>query len=151
MIAGVARGFLEAIRSGDSAAANSHLTPLAQQVMRQQDMGFDLLADSTATYRVEQVNLIEADEAGVDSVWTELGPDGKPQQEQWTLGLQRIEGQWRVRGIIADMGPNQQPVLMDFENPGQAVAPANTAGIAPPNSAVPQQAARPQAQDPFRQ
>jgi len=156
-IAQVASEFLEAIRTGNSTAANAQLTPIAQQIMRQEDMGFDLLANSTATYRVHQVNLIEADEAGVESVWTELGADGKPQQEQWTLGLQRIEGQWRIRGIIADMGPGQQPVLMDFENPGQVAAPANTAGAPPTNNpptannSVPQQATRPRAQDPFRQ
>jgi len=150
-IAEIARDFLEAIRTGNSAAASSRLTPLAQQVMRQEDMGFDLLANSTATFRIEKVNLIEVDEAGVDSVWTELGADGQPQQEQWTLGLQRIEGQWRIRGIIADMGPNQNPVLMDFENPGQVVAPANTAGTTSPNNTAPQQASRPVVQDPFRQ
>lgn len=151
----VAREFLEAIRVGDSTAASSRLTPIAQQVMRQEDMGFDLLANSTATYRVEEVDLITVDEAGVDTVWTELGTDGKPQQEQWTLGLQRVAGQWRIRGIIADMGSNQQPVLMDFENPSQAVAPGNpavnTAGISTPSDTVPQQATRPTAQDPFRQ
>jgi hypothetical protein len=150
-IAQVAGEFLEAIRTGNSAGASSRLTPLAQQVMRQEDMDFDLLANSTATFQVKKVNLIETDEAGVDSVWTELGADGKPQQEQWTLGLQRIEGVWRVRGIIADMGPNQQPVLMDFENPGQAVVPANTAGTTPAHNGVPQQALRPGTQDPFRQ
>jgi hypothetical protein len=151
----VAREFLEAIRVGDSAAASSCLTPIAQQVMRQEDMGFDLLANSTATYRVEEVDHITVDEAGVDTVWTELGTDGAPQQEQWTLGLQRVAGQWRIRGIIADMGSDQQPVLMDFENPGQAAAPGNpavnTAGTSAPGNSVPQQATRPTAQDPFRQ
>ncbi len=151
-IAQVVHGFLEAIRTGDSAAASARLTPAAQQVMRQEDMGFDLLANSTATFRVDEVNLLEANEAGVDSVWTELGEDGKPQQEQWTLGLQRIDGQWRIRGIIADMGANQPPILMDFENPGQAAEPVSTAGVAPAQrKTVPQQATRPVAQDPFRQ
>lgn len=157
----VASDFLEAIRVGDSVAASSRLTPLAQQVMQQQDMGFDLLENSTATFQVQTVDVIDANEAGVDSVWTELDADGTPMREQWTLGLQRIQGQWRVRGIIADMGANQQPMLMDFENPGQMAAPGNTAstttptatpaGTLSPNSAVPQQATRPVAQDPFRQ
>ncbi len=155
-ISQVAEVFLNAIRSGNSAVATSQLTPLAQQRMREADMDFELLANPAAKYQIGRVEKLEADEAIVETVWTEPDADGQSQQEQWTLALQSIEGQWRILGIVAETGPNQPPVVMDFEDPGQPVtapvtAPANTAGTSPPTNTVPQQATRPTAQDPFRQ
>lgn len=156
-ISQVAEVFLDAIRSGNSVVAASQLTPLAQQRMREADMDFELLANPAAKYQIGRVEKLEADEAIVETVWTEPDADGQTQQEQWTLALQSIEGQWRILGIVAETGPNQPPVVMDFEDPGQPVtapantAPANTAGTTPPTNTVPQQATRPTAQDPFRQ
>jgi len=151
-ISQVAKIFLEAVRSGNSTVAASQLTPLAQQRMREADMDFEILANDAATYQIGQVEKLEADEAIVETVWTEPDAEGQAQQEQWTLALQNIEGQWRILGIVAETGPNQPPVVMDFENPGQPVVPpANTAGTTPSPNTVPQQATRPTAQDPFRQ
>ncbi len=154
-ISQVAQTFLEAVRSGNSTVAASQLTPLAQQRMRQADMDFKLLANDTANYQIGRVEKIEANEAIVETVWSEPNANGQPQQEQWTLALQNFEGQWRILGIVAETGPNQPPVIMDFENPGQPAAPANTAGTRSPsnrpNGTPPQQAARTTAEDPFRQ
>jgi len=149
-IAQVAKVFLEAVRSGNSAVAAAQLTPLAQQRMREADMDFELLANAAAKYEIGRIEKLEPGEAIVESVWTEPGANGQTQQEQWTLALQSIEGQWRILGIVAETGPNQPSVVMDFENPDQPVAtPANTARTAQPASTVPQQATRPSAQDPF--
>ncbi len=152
-ISQVAEVFLEAIRSGNSVVAASQLTSLAQQRMRQADMDFELLANDQASYQIGRVEKLADDEAIVETVWNEPDADGQIQQEQWTLALQGSAGQWRILGIVADTGPNQPPVVMDFENPGQPeVPPANTAGGKPASSAAPQQATRPAAaQDPFRQ
>ena len=152
-ISQVAQVFLEAVRTGNSSVAASQLTPLAQQRMREAKMDFELLANDAASYQIGQVERLEADEAIVETVWTEPTADGQTQQEQWTLALQNFEGQWRILGIVAETGANQPPVVMDFENPGQpATAPANTAGTATSGKETsPRQATRPVAQDPFRQ
>ena len=150
-ISAVAKVFLEAIRSGNSANAAAQLTPLAQQRMRAADMDFELLASNSASYRVGRVEMLEANEAIVESVWIEPDAEGKPQQENWTLALQQANGKWGILGIVAETGINQPPVVMDFENPGQMAAPAETATAAAPKNTVPQQATRPAAQDPFRQ
>jgi len=152
----VAEIFLDAVRSGNSAVAAAQLTPLAQQRMREADMDFELLANEAAQYQIGLIEKLETDEAIVESVWTEPDADGQTQQERWTLALQSVQGQWRILGIVAETGPNQPPVIMDFENPDQAIAPANTASTAPPSTVtsdnkVLQQATRPPAQDPFRQ
>lgn len=150
-IAEVARVFLDAVRSGDSAVAASQLTSLAQQRMRAADMDFQLLANEQASFQIGRVEKLEAAEAIVETIWSEPNGEGTTQQEQWTLALQFAEGQWRILGIVAETGPNQPPVVMDFENPGNPVAPPNTAGTAAAGQPAPQQAVRPSAQDPFRQ
>ncbi len=148
----VAQIFLEAVRNGNSAVAAAQLTPLAQQRMREADMDFELLANDAANYQIGRVEKLEADEAIVETVWTEPNAAGQTQQEQWTLALQKsTQGEWRILGIVAEAGANQSPVVMDFENPGQPAAPANTAGSPSPTNTVPQQATLPTAQDPFRQ
>jgi|GEM_PF-1400002 len=147
----VARTFLEAVRTGNSADATAQLTPLAQQRMRAADMDFELLASPTASYQVGRVERLEAGEAIVESLWIEPDANGQSQQENWTLALQRNdqEGSWNILGIVAEMGAGQPPVVMDFEKPGQIASPTNTASA--PQRSVPQQATRPVAQDPFRQ
>ncbi len=155
-ISQVAQAFLEAIRTGNSGVAASQLTPLAQQRMREADMDFELLSNDAASYQIGRVEQLQEGEAIVETVWTEPAADGQTQQEQWTLALQNFQGQWRILGIVAETGPNQPPVVMDFENPGQPVtapvtAPANTARTEAPGNRATQQATRPSAQDPFRQ
>lgn len=149
-ISQVAGNFLTALRTGNSNTANAQLTPLAQQRMREADMDFGLLANEAASFQLGKVALLDVDQAGIDVVWMEPDSAGKLQKEQWTIALQKIENSWRVLGILAETDPSQPPMVMDFENPGQAASPANTAATPQPAN-VPQQATRPTAQDPFRQ
>jgi hypothetical protein len=144
-----AEEFLTAIRAGDSAAANARLTPLAQQRMREADMDFSLLESQTSRFELGQVERFEESEASVETVWIEADEQGQLQRENWTLALERVENSWRILGILAETGPDQPPMVMDFENPGQAATASSTASTSP--SAVPQQATRPTEQDPFRQ
>lgn len=151
----VASEFLEALRTGNSDAAAAKLTAVAQQRMREAEMDFSLLANSAATYQIGNVELFEANEASVETIWTEPDAAGNSIREQWTIALQRYGQEWRILGIIADSGAGQQPLVMDFENPEQpGTAQATAATTNPPASGgvqVPQQATLPTAQDPFRQ
>ncbi len=147
----VVHQFLGAIRTGDIPTASALLTPLALQRIRESDMTFAPPASETASFSVGQVEMIEEDKAIVESIWTERDSDGQSYNEHTTWALRLGEGQWRISGMAAEIGPNQPPVVMDFENPGQLVAPPNTAGTQTPSNSVPQQATRPVAEDPFRQ
>jgi len=150
-IAQVVHEFLEAVRTGNTPVASSRLTPLALQRIRENDMTFAPPASDTASFSVGKIEMIEADKAIVESVWSERDADGQSYSEKMTWALRLGAGQWRISGMAAEIGPNQPPVVMDFENPGQLVAPPNTAGTQAPTNSVPQQATRPVAQDPFRQ
>ncbi len=141
--------FLEAIRTGDVEVASASLTPLALRRIKENDMDFAPPASETAQYRVGQVEMFEQDKAFVDSVWIEKDADGKLYEEAMTWGLKRIKGQWRISGMAAHMGPNQPPVIVDFENPEQLLG-AQDPAPALPGDSTPRQANQP-AQDPFNQ
>ena len=120
--------FLEAVRVGNTQLASSKLTPLALQRMKEEETEFAPPASETTRFRVGEIEMFEADKAFVDSVLIEQGTDGKPYEENMTWGLRLTDAGWRISGMAADMGPNEPPVLLNFENPGQfldAVAPVS--------------------------
>lgn len=147
--ADVVAEFLEAVRSGHSEAASDKLTPLALQRIKENDMDFAPPASETAQFRVGKVEMFAEDKAFVDSVWIERDGDGKPYEENMTWGLKLTGAGWRISGMAAHMGPNQPPILVDFENPGQLPG-AQNAPSANQQNEVPRQAMQP-AQNPFHQ
>ncbi len=147
-ISQVVQDFLEAVRSGSTETASGLLTPLALQRTREMDLNFSPPGSSTAKFSVGEVELIDAKRAIVRSVWTDLDADGKPGSEQITWALKQSDGAWRISGMAAEVGENQPPVVMDFENPGEQAGSSQTASA--PNKEAPRQA-NSQAKDPFQQ
>jgi len=147
--ADVVSEFLEAVRLGNSESASEKLTPLALQRIQENDMDFAPPASETATFRVGKVEMFEQDKAFVESVWIERDADGKTYDETMTWGLRFTDLGWRISGMAAHMGPDQPPVIVDFENPGQLVDPRSTPSPSQQDG-VPRQAAQP-SQDPFNQ
>jgi hypothetical protein len=144
--------FLDAIRTGDTQGSSSRLTPLALQRINENDMIFAPPASEHARFQIGQVQMFAADKAFVDTVWTDKDSDGVPTDEHMTWALKLADGQWRISGMAAQVGPGQPPVLMDFENPGQLLNPSRqNAAAGQPQGAdgTPRQASQP-AQDPFR-
>jgi hypothetical protein len=147
-VARVVYDFLEAVRIGDTDTASSQLTPLALQRTNELDLNFSPPGSATARFQVGAVEMVDAEKAVVECVWTDDDADGKPRDEKITWALKLNAGQWRISGMAADMGPDQLPVVMDFENPGQLASRYNSAQTAP-QAETPLQAAQP-SQDPFR-
>ena len=146
--------FLDAIRTGDTQTSSARLTPLALERIKESDMIFAPPASENARFQVGHVEMFEADKAFVESVWTDLDADGVPTDEKMTWALKLTNGQWRISGMAAQMGPNQPPVLIDFENPGQLIgggAPEQKVDTPPQQtgSPSPRHASQPR-QDPFR-
>jgi hypothetical protein len=146
-VARVVYEFLDAVRVGDTETSSSRLTPLALQRTNELDLNFSPPGSPTARFQVRAVEMIDAEKAVVECVWTDEDADGKSRDEKITWALKLNAGQWRISGMAADMGPDQPPVVMDFENPGQ-LASRFSAGQAP-KAETPLQAAQP-TQDPFR-
>lgn len=117
-IARVVYDFLDAVRQGNTAVASGMLTPLALQRTSEMDFVFAPPGSPTARFEVGAAEIIEKDnKAVVDSVWTDLDADGKPQSEPTLWALRFTAGQWRISGMAAEMGPNQPLMVIDFENP----------------------------------
>ena len=146
-VARVVYEFLEAVRVGDTESSSARLTPLALQRTNELDLNFSPPGSPTARFQVNAVEMIDAEKAVVECVWTDEDADGKPRDEKITWALKLNAGQWRISGMAADMGPDQPPVVMDFENPGQLASRFNAGQV--PQTETPLQAAQP-SQDPFR-
>jgi hypothetical protein len=147
-VARVVYEFLEAVRIGDTDAASSRLTPLALERTNELDLNISPPGSPTARFQVGVVEMVDAEKAVVECVWTDDDADGNPRDEKITWALKLNAGQWRISGMAADMGPDQLPVVMDFENPGQ-LASRYSSGQSAPQVETPLQAAQP-SQDPFR-
>lgn len=147
--------FLDAIRVGDTESSSSRLTPLALQRITENDMIFAPPASEQARFQVGNVQMYSADKAFVEAVWTDVDADGVPTDEHMTWALKLADGQWRISGMAAQVGPGRPPVLMDFENPGQLMNPQRQSAAAGQQSqqqgavSEPRQASQP-TQDPFR-
>jgi hypothetical protein len=138
-IAKVVYEFLDAVRQGNTAGASGLLTPLALQRTNEMDFVFAPPGSPTARFEIGAAELVEKDKAVVDSVWTDLDADGKPQSEPTLWALRLVDGQWRISGMAAEMGPNQPLMVIDFENPETMAPqkPTDPATIAGPNTNQP--------------
>ncbi|MEQ8838126.1 MAG: hypothetical protein RID07_15070 [Lacipirellulaceae bacterium] len=136
--------FLDALRKGKTDAANSHLTPVALELLQQSDSCIVMPASETAQFRVGKVEKHDSERATVDAVWSDLDVDGNRVDEVMLWALRLVEGRWRVSGMVAD--PNgENPVICDFENPAEYGQPTQTG--APDIS----RQAKQEAADPFQQ
>ena len=153
-IRSVVHQFLDAVRQGNTAVASARLTPLALKRTSELDLNFSPPGSATARFTVGKLEMVEKDKAVVESVWTDLDADGKPNQESIVWALRLTEGQWRISGMAAELASDQPPVIIDFENPETMVEsrPASTAPAGAP--AVNPSASQPAdkvAADPFQQ
>jgi hypothetical protein len=159
--------FFDAVRQGNTAQAQQQLTPVALQRITELDMSIAPPGSATASFKVNGITQEMGDHALVSVTWTDLDPDGKPQDEPILIEVRNGDGQWRICGMAQDRGPGLAPMVLDFETmapskrrtaattpAGAAVAPvtAATAGaVAPAGAAAPSQPVGPVAQDPFLQ
>ncbi len=144
--------FLDAIRTGNTEVSSSLLTPLALERITENEMSFAPPASEMARFKVGKVEMVEADKAAVDSVWIDVDADGVPTNEPMTWALKLTDGQWRVSGLIAYVGADQPPIVVDFENPDQLFgAPQQKTDTQPQQEGYPSpRQARGPTRDPFR-
>ena len=115
----VVQKFLNAVRLGNTEVASKLLTPLALKRTNELDLNISPPGSSTAKFSVGELEMIDAQRAIVLSTWTDLDADGKPSTEQITWALKQSDGIWRISGMAAEVGGNQPPVVVDFENPAE--------------------------------
>lgn len=109
--------FLEAIRVGDHKKAESMMTDLAREKTAKADLMVAPPGSPTAKFEIAGVQVVENQVAHVGSIWTDVGEDGKPQQNEFVWALRLEPAGWRVAGVAVELFPNQPPLLLDFEDP----------------------------------
>lgn len=111
------QSFLEAVRLGNDAVAGGMLTKLAQQKTQEMEMVVAPPGSDTATFELGRVEQVGADGAQVDSAWTDLDQDGNKRTDHITWILRLENEQWRIAGMATKIFQDQEPVVLNFENP----------------------------------
>jgi hypothetical protein len=111
--------FADSIRRGDREATIKLITPLARQEIQRQNMAIDPPGSPEASYRIGEVRYLDDDRdaAYVESLWIEPSENGQPPIETEVVWAVQLEAEgWRISGLAIDMGKDQPPTLIDFEN-----------------------------------
>ena len=111
------RDFLEAVRTGSDEKATALLTPLARQKTSESSRAVAPPASDTAKYSVGEVEMIGPDAAHVASQWVDLDEQGKPVTEVLLWIVHKCDEGWRIAGMAAKPFPDQDPLVLNFEDP----------------------------------
>jgi len=111
------RDFLESVRAGNDEKAASMLTPLARQKTAETSRAVAPPASDTAKYAVGEVEMIGPDAAHVASEWTDLDEQGQPVTEVILWIVHKCDEGWRIAGMAAKPFPDQDPLVLNFEDP----------------------------------
>ena len=113
--------FLEAVRTGADKVAEAKLTELAREKTRKMDLMVAPPGSPTAKFEVGAVEVAGENQlAYVESRWTDVGADGKPEDTEFVWALRMDQGQWRIGGVATQPYPDEPEMgflQLDFENP----------------------------------
>jgi len=116
----VVTNFLEAVRVGNDKLAESLLTQLAREKTREKDLMVAPPGSASAKFEVGAVEVVNENQlAYVESRWTDIGADGKPEVNEFVWALRLDAGQWRIGGVATQPYPNMGFLQLDFENPDE--------------------------------
>lgn len=111
--------FSDSIRRGDKETTIKLITLAAREEIQRRGVVIDPPGSPDASYKIGEVKFLDNDRetAYVESVWIEPGVAGQPNQQTEVVWQVHKEPEgWRISGLAIDMGPDQQPTLVDFED-----------------------------------
>lgn len=120
----VLKRFLEAIQTGDDRIATALLTEKARSETRRNDLILEPKGSATARFRVGKAEVVtlQGDGAHVESVWTDLNHQGRAIDYRFTWIMRRERSGWRVAGMATEQPGGREPLVLNFENPGEMLA-----------------------------
>jgi hypothetical protein len=152
----VARRFLDAVVQGDTNAANTLLTPLAVQRLKESGKPFQLPGLNNYQFRIGQVRMPSPNQAFVQCMGVDrTAPQPAPEEEFCWL-MSNTEAGWKIAGVSFSAGQQNTLMIFSFEDPdkgpipvqqlvnhakGQTAAAQQPAGTAPQQTAAQQQPA----------
>lgn len=113
----VVTAFLDAIRAGSDDKAMSLLTKAAHQKAVETNRSPTPPASDTAHFEVGETEFLGEDGARVACKWTDLDESGQPRTDKALWVCRRESEGWRVAGVAAIVFENEEPLLLNFEDP----------------------------------
>jgi hypothetical protein len=115
----VVSAFLEALRDGDDALAESLLTKKARDETAKHNLTVQPPGTPSATFTVGNVEFLSDDQRGahVTCVWTEKDEHGDVISYEITWALRRQSEGWRLAGMATQIVDTEPAVFLNFEDP----------------------------------
>ena len=115
----VVNAFLEARRSGDPKTTAALLTSKARAATAKHKIDVNGEALPDLEFQVAKPKFLKNNPkvAHVDSLWSEVLPDGNKARYEVTWALRKEASGWRVAGFTAELTPGAEPQFLDFEDP----------------------------------
>ena len=109
--------FLEALRTGNDEKASQMLSATAREKTASLSRNVTPPASDTAKFSVGEVDYVNDDGARVSCTWTDIDGDGEARTDNAIWVLRREEQGWRIVGVAAQVFPDEEPLLLNFEDP----------------------------------
>lgn len=124
--------FLDRVRRGGAAQVEAArlLTARAQAECQRTGLQMGSMGSPDARFEVTRAeSLPDSDDAVlVHTLWIEPTAEDKEATYQVVWAMQREPEGWRISGLVMEMEPGTEPIVVDFEDGDQAVAVLGLAG-----------------------
>jgi hypothetical protein len=117
--ADVVSQFLDEIRrGGKDSNANDLLTVRARSELNRIGQAIQPIGSPNARFLVTRAETVPGEETSalVHSIWSEPNVDGTKTDFQVVWALQQEQADWRISGLAMELEPNEDPLIIDFEN-----------------------------------
>jgi len=111
--------FLDAIRrGGDTGGAHSLLTKDACNVLESLGRSVQPIGSPAAKFAVTRSEAVQGhpNSALVHSTWSEPGDAGTVESFQVVWALEWEQQSWKISGLAMELDPNEDPMIIDFED-----------------------------------
>jgi hypothetical protein len=109
--------FLEAVRTGNDAVATKMLSTVTKQKNVSLNRSIAPPASDTAKFTIGKIDYVNQDGARVACTWTDYDSSGQLKTDEAVWLLRRESEGWRVAGLAVRIFPNEDPLLLNFEDP----------------------------------
>ncbi len=111
--------FLDEVRrGGEDSSANELLTVRARAELNRIGQAIQPIGSPDARFLVTRAETVPGEETSalVHSIWSEPNDDGTKTDFQVVWALQQEQADWRISGLAMELEPNEDPLIIDFEN-----------------------------------
>jgi hypothetical protein len=109
--------FLEALRTGNDDKAVRMLSTVAREKAASLNRNVTPAASDTARFAVGKVEYKGEYGARVACTWTDRDEEGKWSTDTAVWVLRREAEGWRIAGVAAQVFPDHDPIVLNFEDP----------------------------------